>query len=333
MKKALAAAIVLMFCLNVTLSLLNREGEIQVSPPSTPILTGPLHSPIPDDPVPDETEAVPIFVSVPKFRDSEADTVYGDILSHSNKRPFGNSSGRATNAHETAHGIHSYLRNKYTRESGKKVNGFYCLEGRGVIIEEPGIRKSQINRFVPQNLRSYRYNLYLEQQRAWDDRPLYVYDEWVAYVLGGMTNVEDAQEGRHKGGWTDGVSGCLGFSIYAVATCMAVKEHDPEYWESNKQFRDFTIWMLHKSQETYKMGHRMEEFQWKDQDKLLNEFLTSTSAAPMREFIKEHLDGVWLDMEVSYGSGDIRRRVVSPKCNHCRMHNENHARKNVGKTR
>lgn len=329
MRKALAVAIVLMFCLNVALVFLHREGATQSPRPRTPILTGPIYSPLPDVP----EEIIPTFVSVPEFRSSEQDSIYGDVLRHSKGRPYGDSGGRDTNAHETSHGIHNYLRNMYTRQYGKKVNGFYVLQGRGVIIEEPNIRKSQVNRFVPQSLRAYRYKLYLAGQQARDGTPLYIYDEWVAYVLGGMVNVEDVQKGRHKGGWTDGVSGCLEFSIYAISLCMAVKEHDLQYWESNEQFRNFTIWMLHKSQETYRMGYRMKELQWKDQDDLLRELLTSSSAAPMRDFIKEHLDGVWLDMEGSHVS--IRSRPsVSPKCNHCRMQSyESHAPTDVGKTR
>jgi hypothetical protein len=329
MRKALAAAIVFMFCINISLLLLNKEGTTQSSIPKTPVFG--QSSPIPDEPVPDK-EIVPNFVSVPTFRESE-DSIYGDVLSHSKGKPYGDSGGRATNAHETAHGIHSYLRNTYSRLYGKKVNGFYCLQGRGVILEEPNIRKSQVNKFVPENLRSYRYKLYLAGQKEWDDTPLYIYDEWVAYVLGGMTGIEDVENGRHKEGWTDGVSGCLGFSIYAVSVCMAVKEHDPEYWESNKQFRNFTIWMLHKSQETYRIGHRMKEFSWKDQDDLLKELLTSESAAPMREFLEEHLDGAWLDMEISYGFG-TRHQVVSPSKPYCRMHDhEGNARTKMGKAR
>ena len=274
MRKALAAAIVLTFCLNVAFVFLQ---------PRTPIFVG------------TQSSFVPIFVSVPKFRSLE-DSIYGDILSHVHRRLHGDSGSRSMKAHETAHSIHFYLR-KYTQR-GKKVSGFYCLKGRGVIIEEPNIRKSQVNKFVPQNLRSYRYNLYLVGQWALDDTPLYIYDEWVAYVLGGMVSVEDIQKDRHQEGWTDGVSGCLEFSIYAVSLCMAVKEHDPQYWESNTQFRNFTIWMLHKSQETYKIGYRMKELQCKDQDDLLKELLISSPAAPMREFIREHLGGAWLDMEV-----------------------------------
>tara|TARA_Y100000034_G_C6824421_1_gene371598 strand:- start:32 stop:994 length:963 start_codon:yes stop_codon:yes gene_type:complete len=319
----LAALIIVMFCLNITLYF-KIKSRISVHPP---VAEGPQFSPLPDrpsEPIPPRREYIPNFVMVPEFRKHSEESVYGDVMSHSKDSPFGDRAGRATNAHETAHGIHSYLRNKYTRERDRKVNGLYVLEGRGVIVEEPKMRKSDINKFVPKNLRSYRYDTYLAGQKAWDDTPLYIYDEWNAYILGGMTNVEDVQKGRYKGGWTDGVSGCLGFSIYAVATCMAVKEHDSVYWENNEQFRNLTIWLLYRSQETYKIGHRMEEFQWEKQDKLLNEFLTSSEAAPMREFIQEHLDGVWLSMDVKMygGSSRISHHIhgLTQGCRHCRGH-------------
>jgi len=237
---------------------------------------------------------VPVFIDVKKFLNQSGDSVYDDVLSHSNEGSFGNAHGRATNVHETAHGIHSYLRNS---NSGR-VNGFYCLDGKGVIIEEPNMRKSRVSEFLPQNLRSYRYGTYISGQGAWDDTPLYIYDEWTAYVLGGMCNVDDVQSGRYRGAWTDGVSGCLGFSIYAVATCMAVKKYDPHYWENNEQFRNFTIYMLHQAYETYMVGSKMDEFKWDKQDRLLKELLTSREAEPMREFMNEYLEGVWLEEEV-----------------------------------
>lgn len=307
MRKLIVAAIGLMFLVNIGLYVTklrpvdNKPSRLPpiVAPvdPFSPVPSTPNQPPQPQKP----PERIPTFVQVPVFRKATENSVYGDVLSHSKDAPFGDRGGRATNVHETAHGIHSYLRNKYTKlENGKlnRFNGFYCLDGRGVVLEEPNMRKSDINKFVPKNLRSYRYNLYLQGQQAWDDMPLYIYDEWVAYVLGGKCNVEDVQKGRYKGGWTDGVSGCLGFSIYAVATCMAVQEKDPEYWENNKQFRDFTIWMLRESQRTYMLGHKMDQFKWDKQDRLLNEFLTSKEGEPMRRFLREHLEGVWLDTDV-----------------------------------
>lgn len=298
MQKLLVTLIAAMFVLNIAAFVYKNQPKPQpivVSPvPDSPQVIDPV------DPIKPKPETIPEFVKVEQFRTiSEQGSVYADVLAHSKDAPFGDRAGRSTNAHETAHGIHSHLRNTYTSQLGKRVNGFYALEGKGVILDEPKMRKSQINRFVPQNLHSYRYNLYLAGQQAWDDTPLYIYDEWVAYIIGGQCCVDDVQKGRHTGGWTDGVSGCLDFSIYAMALAMAVKEHDPAYWESNTQFRSFTIWMLRQAHQTYVLGHKMDEFKWDKQDALLREFLTSSAAEPMRNFVRENLEGVWLDTPAS----------------------------------
>lgn len=294
----------LMFFLSISIFMYKTntriiEEPVQAVPQdiSVPILDQPLP--------PQKPSVVPKFVDVPVFRSTgETETVYNDVLSHSFIVPFGNEHGRSTNVHETAHGIHSYLRNKYNSGRKKRVNCFYVLEGRGVIVEEPNIRKSQINKFVPESLRSYRFKTYLQEQKSWDDIPLYIFDEWVAYVLGGKCNIDDVNQGNHKDGWKDGVSGTLDFSIYAVATAMAIHEHDHEYWETNQQFKDFTIWMLRESCETFKKGRDMEEFRWQKQEDLLRKFLTSSESEPMRKFIKEHLDGIWLDIETRVFYGD-----------------------------
>jgi hypothetical protein len=80
-----------------------------------------------------------------------------------------------------------------------------------------------------------------------------------------------------------------------MALAMAVKEHDKEYWTNHPQFKNFVKWNLKRANETYLAGHRMKEFQWEKQDKLLKEFLDSAGAAKMREFVKTELDGIWLD--------------------------------------
>lgn len=303
MRKSLVALTVLVVSFNLFfLFLIQNDSREQVQRPET--IGSPYTPPAPSvppqeeqvKPEPKPNEVLPTFVQVPSFRGQSGNSVYEDVLSHSKDQPFGNSNGRATNVHETAHGIHAYLRNSY----GKK-NGFYTLQGRGVLVDEPRMRKRQVADFVPQSLRSYRFGTYITGQTAWDDTPLYVYDEWTAYVLGGMTNVEDVQAGRYSGGWTDGVSGCLEFSIYAIATCMAIEKYDPEYWRSNTQFRNYTIFMLRQAHKTFMMGRAMEQFKWEKQDKLLNEFLHGESAAPMRKFVKENLNGVWLEGDLSVG--------------------------------
>lgn len=241
-------------------------------------------------------EVIPEFVKVPTYRTIVDKSVLSDVTSHSRGKPF-TGDKRATNAHETAHGIHSELRNDYTDSLKKKVNGFYVLEGRGVIVEEPKIRKSQVNYFVPEKLRSYRWQTYFIGQNSWDETPLYILDEWSAYVIGGKSCLDDSAKGIYRDGWTDGVSGCLDFSIYTLALCMAIQKNDPEYWKNNTQFKSFVAWQLREAHKTFMVGRKMEMFKWDKQDKLLKELLTSKDAEPYRDLLNKEFGGIWLDEE------------------------------------
>lgn len=241
------------------------------------------------------TNVDPFFIQVPVFNNRESGTIYGDVLSHSNDI-FGDQHGRSTNVHETVHSIHSWIRNKYVKELRKKVNGFYCLNGNGCFVEEPKIRKSDIKKYLPSSVRFYRYDLYIQGQTAWDDHPLYIYDEWTAYVLGGLSAVEDFHNGKqvysydlvnvNNPNWTDAVSGSLEFSIYSLALVKAVSELDKEYWETNVQFRHFTSFMLQKAYEAYVSGYKLDNFKWEKQDKLLDNFLNSSDCKHLREIGK-----------------------------------------------
>lgn len=243
-------------------------------------------------PLPSELEIT--FVDVPVFRNPQEDSVYFDVISHYKENPFSGES-RSTNAHETAHGIHSVLRNHYTTLLKKPVNGFYVLKGKAVIVEEPKIKISYVNNFVPKNLRSYRWKLYFEDQKDWDDRPLYILDEWSAYIIGGKVGVDDVKNNRHKEKWYDGVSGCLEFSVYSLGLCMAVRRADPDFWENNIQFRSFINLQLHESNATFLEGCKLEEFKSERQDKLLKELLNSNEAEPYREMLRKYFNGVWLN--------------------------------------
>lgn len=258
-----------------------------------------IEQPIPPEVVPPDKPSPPVllvpeFVDVPEVSQHiREDSLYADIMNRQS-RPF-TTHDRDTNAHETSHGIHSDLRNRYSRQLGKKVNGFYVTGGKGVIIEEPGIRKSAVKPYLPQELRSYRYSTYISGQGAWDDVPLYLVDEWVAYVNGASVSVQDVQEGRHNGEWTDAVSGCLDFSIYCVALAMAVERGDPGYWESNVQFRRFMDWHLRKAHRVFMSGRNMEQFRWDKQEKLLTSLRNSENGKPMREFLNRYFGGIWLN--------------------------------------
>jgi len=132
------------------------------------------------------------FISVPKYGSINSECVYADVLNHCKQSHHGDQDGRYTNVHETAHGIHNELRNIYRKNLKTSVNVFYCLNGKGVIVKDPNIKMRHINRYVPTNLRSSRYKVYLvDQVKYWDDTPTYNLDEWNCFILGASCSVDD----------------------------------------------------------------------------------------------------------------------------------------------
>lgn len=287
---------ILIFTIILNATLIIRAKLISKVVDPEILLVNPLpnREPIPEVEPLKKQAPFPKFTQIEHYRKINEDSVFADVLGHSKGEPFGTAFGRSTSVHETAHGIHNEVRNEYNRLGKPRANAFYFLEGRAVIVEEPKIRKSHANKFVPEKLRSYRWKLYMAGQMEWDDTPLYLCDEWVAYILGGMCGIDDVKNGRHKGGWTDGVSGCLDFSIYSLGLCMAIREGDPVYWRENQQYKAFMHYALHQACRTFMEGRNMKEFRWDDQENLLRELRTNPAAEGMRKLLRDEFDGAWL---------------------------------------
>lgn len=232
------------------------------------------------------------FIDVPKKNKSLDDSsIYNDVISRQ-LDPFGNQNGRHTNVHETAHGIHSDLRNEYQKKLGYECNAFYCLNGRAVVLKDPNFYIKDITKNIPKSLRSYRYHLYfVEQLKDWNDMPTYVLDEWTAYILGSECAVEDYKNGIDHPK-SDAVSGCLDFSIYSIAMAKTTKELDPKYWEENPEFKEFIRFNLKRAEKTFKEGKGI--FKSSSQEKLLQSFLNNES--DLKNFMKTEFGNYFLNM-------------------------------------
>ncbi len=193
-------------------------------------------------------------------------------------------SDKVTHAHETSHGIHAHLRN-YENNTGQRANAFYVLGDRAALVVEPNIRKAQIAQYVPQSLRGSRFSTYITGQTAWDDTPLYVWDEWNAYINGGAVGVDLVAAGMWSYGWRDAVMGQLEFTAYAIATAMAVAENDPTYFAQSTQFKEFLAWNCYRAMTIYRAGAVLEDFAWSTQDSYYQTLRTSPDAAPVRDFV------------------------------------------------
>lgn len=234
-------------------------------------------------------EPMPKFVDVPVLngRISER-TIYADVINRT-AQPVLDCDSRDTNAHESTHRLQSQLRNA----NGGRVNAFYLLNGKACIVKEPGIKLSYVSKFIPASLRSYRYQLYcVDQQHHWNNEPLYLVDEWSAYINGCSVSLEDSKARRLREK-TDAASGVIEMGIYSVAMAMAVEKYDPHYFKTDKQFLPFIRYQWKRAKAVYDEAAPL--FPSDNQVRQLKSLQSSPDAHDMREFIKNHLGGVWLE--------------------------------------
>jgi hypothetical protein len=203
-----------------------------------------------------------------------------------------------TAGHETSHGISAHLRN-YEAPPGH-VNAFYVLGDHAAFVDEPNMRKSDIAAAIPDVLHGPRYDLYLTGQTEWDDTPLYVFDEWNAYVNGAEVGVGQVQAGLYTGQWTDGVMGPLEFTAYALATAKAIQDKDPTYFASNTQFRCFTAWQIARSMRLYEAGRVMTQFSYDVQEQFATTLRTDPAAQPLRDIARSLWGASWTQSTLGF---------------------------------
>jgi hypothetical protein len=161
---------------------------------------------------------------------------------------------RVTWCHETTHGVHSALRNRY------RLAAFYPGGGRCALVEPPAVTLGDVAAVVPPQWRGTRYNLYLvSQRRDWDRDPLYVWDEWVAYDNGTTAGIEAGL--RPSAGASDDAVSCIELSGYALAVAAAARRKGAPVSE---QFREFLAWELRRSLALYAYAIKLPAFAWHD---------------------------------------------------------------------
>jgi hypothetical protein len=229
-----------------------------------------------------------------EVRNNEIEPVdsFSDILRYC-PDSFGGGHSRTTQAHENVHAINSSVRNHIFSIGRKRANAFYCGKGKAIIIENPSFRLRHVSNFLPKVLRGNRYNLYLvEQLKHWDDTPTYLINEWSAYVAGAETGVEDFKNGLPKEK-SDIVCGSLEFSVYCVALCMATKEYDQDYWESDKRLKHSVNYFLIRTEKVYFSG--CNDFKSDSQIELLKNLRFHEDASEMRDFFIKEFNGIFLN--------------------------------------
>jgi len=221
-------------------------------------------------------------------------TVLTDIARHLPSE-YGNiywDSDKVTHGHETSHGIHAHLRNNFNN-TGQQANAFYALGNKAAIVVEPDIWKHDVAQYVPSSLRGPRFDLYITGSSAWDDTPLYVWDEWVAYTNGGEVGVNLVNSGMWSYGWRDAVMGQLEFTVYALALGMAVRDLDPTYFENNTQFKEFMAYNMKRAMDIFRQGRAMSDFAWSTQDDYYDALRENADAADLVMFARQTFGWTW----------------------------------------
>ena len=131
----------------------------------------------------------------------------GDIGSRGQNPSLYADSDPVTSAHELTHGLNSDMRQSYPG-----CNCFYVLHGYAAVLAEPRVTLNRLSRVIPAERRGRGYRLYLiEQQRYWNNEPLYVFDEFSAYLNGARVAVELNLSSRFR----ESFGSALEFAWYA----------------------------------------------------------------------------------------------------------------------
>jgi hypothetical protein len=219
------------------------------------------------------------FLNYPPVHQVEqGKSVYVDAVNHcQNYQTYLVGGSKVSSVHECTHGINSQIRN--AGPSG--CNGFYFLMDRAFRVQEPEIRKSACIPFIPSSLRFSRYSLYVEGQSEWENQPLYIFDEWVAYQNGAACVIDLGKD--YNEGSTDYIFGPVEFIAYGTAVVMAANAKEP----LSPELRELTAFCLERSFELYTVG--MKILPWEEAHKCMEILRTSPEAQKMRDFWRDVL--------------------------------------------
>jgi hypothetical protein len=227
----------------------------------------------------------PNWVNYPPVADHDnTNTFFADIVNHYSDTL--NYPDKMTIAHETTHMINANIRN-----SNNNNAGFYVGNNQAIAFEEPKFSKNLIAQFVPQTLQGSSFEEYIVGMAEWNDSPLYIYDEWRAYINGAKAAVDLVEKNLYNDGWTNAVSNPLEFSVYACSLLLAINKYDPVYLTRIPEFLRYTNTSLRDSEDVYYRGCIMEQFKWDKQDQYL---IALRASDTIKNVLTEYFNKVWL---------------------------------------
>lgn len=197
-----------------------------------------------------------------------------------------------TKGHETTHGINNWLMNNGQPPDGGDGKwhlqiGLYLLDNKSVVIWEPDMKKDKVAAHVPSSLRGSRFDHYVAGAPAWNDHPLYLWDEWVAYTNGTEVGLDQLEEGKWNQGRRIASVGPMEFTIYALATGKAIAQHDPKRWKEDSQLRELLAYNSKRAMSAARAAQQSSELRHPNFDQYLTAFQTSPDADGLRRFCQD----------------------------------------------
>ena len=219
----------------------------------------------------------------------------GDIMSHVPASENLLYEDRVTLGHEASHAIENAIRNAAPR-GAPLANGFYVMNGWGVLVTEPRVRKSQVAAVVPPSLRSGRYVHYLLGAPGWESRSLYVWAEWTAYTNGAVVAIDRYTRGLDRfdaGVQNDQLFAVLEMTVFALATGMAAALYDPMSFASDPQLRAFLGWQTQRAMAVFRSGIGLPPYRWPETDGFYAALRSAPDAEPLRRFVRATYGDAW----------------------------------------
>jgi hypothetical protein len=155
-----------------------------------------------------------------------------------------------TNIHEALHSVNSRFRQVFGPKLHKKINCFYVLNNSVAVIEEPPTTLTKVAQRVPQSLRGRVFNLYLVQQaKYWNNEPLYILDEYSAYLAGTDGALQLNIKDRFQGSFEQSLE-FFGYSLCLAETVNNLPNYD------NTFLLAFIKWQGERCSRIYQEGKR-----------------------------------------------------------------------------
>lgn len=248
----------------------------------------------------------PTFYKINSGRKEEPKNWMEDIQWHrqTNFKVFDD---RDTHVHENTHLLDNDLGNAKSKEGGYKTRVWAFYFGKGCLcyVNDPKITKTQVKEFLPPGLQYERFKTYLNTKYpyrspdgqvdiadTYEDSPLLVWDEWVAYTNGTQQALWDEERTpKDKALKTSGPEACLEFSIYATAVSMAIKKNNPDAWK-DEQTRAVFRYQFKRAMKTYREAMTYERFRFTPEH---CKAFFGPAGDPLRKFLKEEFGQEFVD--------------------------------------